>query len=47
MTMLPNGRVAKPTPNVASDSSRLPSGVWDGKKDWPICVAKKVYVMKS
>ena len=40
MTRPPNGRVKKPTPNVASEASRLVVGSCEGKKHAPICVAK-------
>jgi hypothetical protein len=40
ITRAPSGRVKKPTPNVASDASRLVPGVFDGKNARPICAAK-------
>ena len=39
--MPPSGRDTKPTPNTASDSIKLPSGVDAGKKARPMYTAKK------
>ena len=36
----PSGRVMKPTPNTATESSRLVNGELDGKKVLPIYTAK-------
>ena len=40
MTKAPSGRVRNPTPNVASEASRLVPGVSEGKNVRPICAAK-------
>jgi len=41
MVSAPTGRIRKPAPKVASEASRLPAAVAEGKKVRPIWAAKK------